>query len=229
MNAIEKNLKEFKSELENSEKDSRESWNHLTELIRKAENRGGEILKLSKEAINNSINGNFASASKTISRGNKAIKIFNNNILFLKKEVAKFITQSKIEIGKIGELKISKLDEDFLNAREEFLEAYFLFTYLKTGELPNLTNPLLRDFRIYAGALADFCGELIRHARLSVIKGKDPTSEVKKYQKLLNEIYQSLSGFAFSNRSGVRKKVEHLKEYIGELENILYTHKGNSK
>jgi len=229
MNTIDKNLKEFKSELENSEKNIGESWSYLAKLIREAENRGDEILKLSKETINYSINGNFTSASKTIRRGSKAIKIFNTKILSLKKEVAIFFSQSKIEIGKINELKIPKLDDDFSSAREEFLEANFLFTYLKTGKLLNPTDPLLKDFKIYAGALADFCGELIRRARLDMIEGKNTIKDIKKYRQVLNGIYQSLSGFAFSNRSGVRVKVEHLKEYINELESILYHSKINLK
>lgn len=228
MNTIDKNLKEFKSELENLEKNKREFWSCLTELIREAENCGDEILKLSKEIINDSINRNFIKASKTIRRGSKKIKIFNNRILSIKKEIAKFIAQSKIEIGKIGELKISKLDDDFSSAREEFLEANLLFTYLKTGRIFNPTNSLLRDFKIYAGALADFCGELIRRARLDMIEGRD-TKDIKKYQQILNAIYQSLSSFAFSNRSGVRGKVEHLKGYIKELESILYNNKINLK
>ena len=229
MNKISKNLKKFKSELENSEKNTEKSWSYLTKLIRETENRGDEILKLSKEAINYSINGNFANASKTISLGNRAIKIFNGNILSIKKTVAESISKSEIEIKKINELKIHKLDDDFSSAREEFLEANFLFTYLKTGKLLDPTNPLLRDFKIYAGALADFCGELIRRARLDIIEDRNTIKDIKKYRKVLNEIYLSLSGFAFSNSSGVRGKVENLKRYIGELENILYSNRINLK
>ncbi len=229
MNKISKNLKKFKSELENSEKNIEKSWGYLTKLIRETENRGDEILKLSKEAINYSINGNFASASKTIGLGNRAIKIFNGNILSIKKTIAGSISKSEIEIKKINELKIHKLDDDFSSAREEFLEANFLFTYLKTGKLLNPTNPLLRDFKIYAGALADFCGELIRRARLDIIEDRNTIKDIKKYRQVLNEIYLSLSGFAFSNSSGVRGKVENLKGYIGELENILYSNKINLK
>ena len=229
MGTIEKNLRGFKSKLENSEKSSGESWNHLTSLVRHAENHGDKILKLSKEAINDSIGGNFTGALQAIRRGNMAIEIFNNKILFLKKETARFITQAKVEIGKVNELKISKLDDDFSSAREEFLEANLLFTYLKTGKLLNPTNPLLKDFKIYAGALADFCGELVRRARLDMIESKNTIQDIKKYHQSLNKIYQSLSGFAFSNRSGVRAKVENLKGYIRELENILYSSKVNSK
>ena len=198
MNKISKNLKKFKSELERSEKSTEKSLDYLTKLIKETENSGGDILKLSKEAINYSINGNFTSASKTISLGNKAIKIFNKKILFIKKTIAGSISKSEIEIKKIHELKIHKLDNDFSSAREEFLEANFLFTYLKTGKLLDLTNPLLRDFKIYAGALADFCGELIRRARLDIIEDRNTIEDIKKYRKVVNEIYLSLSGFAFS-------------------------------
>lgn len=188
--------------------------------IRNLESEGGNILKLSKKAINNLTNGDGVKAGGYLIEALKKIKSFDENVLELKKEFE--IKRPSIEQADVQEIKIDILENDFLSAKEEYLEAKILFSYLKNGLIYKPRESLLKDFKSYAGALSDFCGELLRKARLDIIEKQYSKKEIKKYYQDIKDIYQILSNFSFSNKSGVRHKMEQLKDYIKGFEDILF-------
>ncbi len=190
------------------------------ESIRNIEILGGDILKLSKKAINGSINNREDEAKIFLAEAFEKIKSFDSNLSELRERFKN--EREKIESNDLQKITIDKLRGNFLSAKEEYLEAKILFSYLKKGLIYKPKEKLLNDFIPYAGGLSDFCGELLRKARLNVIKKGNSKKEIKKYYRDTKAIYQVLSGFSFSNKSGIRRKVEQLKEYIKGFENILY-------
>jgi len=199
---------------------SKELKYDFLELIRELENIGGNILKLSKKAINNLTNNKGDKAEDFLIMAFKEIKFFDDKFSKLKKEFQ--IKKINIEQSDIQEIKIDKPENDFLNAKEEYLEAIILFSYLKKGLIYKPKEKLLKNFKSYTGALSDFCGELLRKAKLNIIEKKYSKKEIKKYYQNTKDIYQILSSFSFSNKSGVRQKMEQLKDHVKGLENILF-------
>ncbi len=66
------------------------------------------------------------------------------------------------------------------------------------------------------------CGELVRKARLEIIEETGLVANIKKYYGDTKEIYKNLSSLSYSNKSGLRNKMEQLQNYIKEFEKILY-------
>ena len=190
------------------------------ELIQELESIGGGILKLSKKAISDLTNGKGDKAKDFLVEAFREIKLFDNKFFKLKKEFE--VEKLKMELGDVQEIKISKLEGDFLSAKEEYLEAKILFFYLKKRIIYKPEEELLEDFKSYAGGLSDFCGELLRKARLNIIEKDYSKKEIKKYYQDVRYIYQVLSNFSFSNKSGARCKVEQLKDHIKRFEDMLF-------
>ena len=199
---------------------SKELKYHFIKLTKELEDIGGGILKLSKKAISDLTNNEGGRAENFLVEAFEKIKSFDNKFLKLKKEFE--AQKTDIEQGDIQEIRISKLENDFLNAKEEYLEAKILFFYLKKGIIYKPKEKLLEDFKSYSGALSDFCGELLRKARLDIIEKQYSKKEIKKYYQDIKYIYQVLSNFSFSNKSGVCRKMEQLKDHIKGFEDILF-------
>ncbi len=215
-------LKKSKDGLENKQKNSLSAIeNQLKEL----EGLGGQIRSSSKEAINASINEDLTEAGKLLRKTIGEVNKFDKKLSKVKCMLGKILTDSRLKIGDLQNtyVQVEALEKDFLAAREEFYEAQILLLYLKSSKKEILMpKELLSDFETYAGALGDFCGELLRKAKLDIIKKSDVEEKVKKYYQDAQYIYQVLANFSFSNKSGIRTKVDHLKGYIGGLEEILY-------
>jgi len=195
--------------------------------IGELEGLGGDILALSKEAINASINNNLSKAREVLKEGGRKLKVFNRGILRVRGRLGELLQNSQLEIGDFQSIypRIIILEKDFSDAKEEFFEAKILYSYTRSTDRKEILGPEqleLIGFKTYAGALSDFCGELLRKARLSIIENPDCEKEIKKYLQTTKSIYQALAKFAFSRKSGVRPKVEALKGYISGIENLLY-------
>ncbi|MFC1615276.1 hypothetical protein ACFL2L_00585 [Patescibacteria group bacterium] len=193
-------------------------------LTRKIDDSGGVILKLSKQSINYSINENFKQAKCDLDNGYKEIIEFAKTLSIIKTKIGQGIANSKINGYAYQKIKVDLLEMDFIKAREEFMEAKILFHYLRSSKKEVITpkESLLANFEIYCGGLSDFCGELLRKARLDIIQKNNSIKDIKKYHNDTKEIYALLSNFAFSNKSGIRTKLEHLKSYISAFEKMLY-------
>lgn len=217
-------INKLKDQTDKAEEVSRNLLIKTVSQITVLEKLGGEILKSSKESINSSINNDLSQAEKSLSEASEKMLHLNKSIISLRKEIGTFVIQSKIKISDLSSVKLDALESDFSSANEEYLEAYFLFNYLKTKSRnivkPSKTTP--HDFKTCAGGLSDFCGELLRKAKLDLIDKKDAIDDISVYYKDIKKIYESLSVFSFSNKSGVRSKLEQLKGYIARMEDILY-------
>ena len=206
------------------EQQSREIAEKLLGALKKIEGDGGAILKCSKEATNFAVNGELTKASRSLKEAYAMIVALDKSIRSLRTTLARHITKAEVRMGDLQSIKLEALESDFQSAKEEFLEAKILIHYLATGKILSVTpDDLVGDFMSYAGALSDFCGELVRTARLAVIKDQFPATDLKHYYATATEIYATLSNFAFSNKSGMRNKLEQLKQHISRLEDILYS------
>ncbi|MFH1192618.1 MAG: hypothetical protein V1655_04055 [bacterium] len=217
-------LKNLKRESENSEIASKKSMRAIMDVLRSVDDTGGEILKLSKQSINNSINKKYKKAEIDLADAYEQIKNLDETLKNAKEIIARGIVKSEVRLAYLQNIKMDILENDFMKAREEFLEAKILFHYLSSRkkEIIMPEEELLSNFEIYAGGLADFTGELLRKARLDIIEKKNAGDDVKKYYKDTKYVYEVLSGFAFSNKSGLRTKMEQVKSYILKFEELLY-------
>jgi len=217
-------INNLKKKTLNKEDNAKEYLNNILSLARKADGLGGVILKLSKQSINHSINEDFKQSKIAMDNGYKEIAEFAKTLSLIKTKIGKGLANSKINAHGYQKIKIDLLEMDFIKAREEFMEAKILFHYLRSSKKEIITpqEPLLANFEIYCGGLSDFCGELLRKARLDIIQKNNSIKNIKKYHNDTKEIYALLSNFAFSNKSGIRTKLEHLKSYISAFEKMLY-------
>lgn len=213
------NLKERK---EKSEKKSRQSLGMIRKLLDDLEYFGGDILALSKESINYSINSDLIKADISLKKAEKKVDAFNKNLLKARNVLRELLG----EINNFQNIynKIELFGKNFSNAKEEFFEAKILYSYIKSDrrKILGLANFPLADIETYAGGLSDFCGELLRRAKLDITKKSNCSKEIEKYYQDTKAVYQILAKFSFSNKSGIRSKVDNLKGYIFEFENLLY-------
>ncbi len=224
-----KYLNILKKGKEKLEKQEQHFLAKVKNLFGNLDNSGGNILTLSKESINASINENFDIALSSLKGAQKEIIQFDKILFKARRILGGLLTDHKLKAGDLQNVyqRLDAFEKDFSAAKEEFFEAKILYFYLKDNKRKILgpTELPLADFEAYAGALSDFCGELIRKARLCVVKSFRCESDIGKYLRNTQDIYQSLANFAFSNKSGLRQKIEHLKNYIVEFEKLLYDSK----
>lgn len=194
----------------------------LKKEIINLESTGGYVLKLSKQVISSVISNKLSDAKKKLEEGEGKIKDFEIDLDKLKKKIAEGIKNSTLQLKDLQQVKLDSLEGNFENAKEEFLEAKILITFFEKGGIYKPNSKNLKDFNIYAGGLSDFCGELVRIARLATIQSTDPVKDVTRYLNVTSDAYEQLSAFAFSNASGNRQKIEQLKSFIRAFEEILY-------
>lgn len=108
-------------------------------------------------------------------------------------------------------------DGAWLAALEEYLEAWFLYNFLRQRKLvepKGITAPA----ETYIGALADFTGEIVR---LAVMGGaaKDTTA-LARYKKVTAEVIGFLLSLYLTGQS--RQKADQAKRNLKRLEEIIY-------
>jgi predicted translin family RNA/ssDNA-binding protein len=198
----------------------------LKEILDKQEYVGGEILKAAKEAINSTINDRLKNADKVLEDAHKKLEELEKTLDETTRKIKLVKADSHYKITEAINLykRLDYFYKDLGAAKEEYYEAFILHFYLKDKKRRMLSPRNYRiGFETYAGAVADFCGELLRRARLEVIKGSGNVKEnIEIYYQDTLKVYQALSNFSFSNKSGIRTKVENVKNYIKGLEDILY-------
>ena len=177
-------LNKLKKNKDDLEKRQKQSLNKITEQIKKLEGAGNTILSYSKEAINASINENLFKASKLLSKVTGEIKNFSKGLSKVRFFFGKILVDSRLKTSDFQNVyaQVETLEKDFSAAKEEFYEARILFSYLESGKNKILIfRELSSDFEIYTGALADFCGELLRKAKLDVVTKVNAEKDIKKY------------------------------------------------
>ena len=190
--------------------------------IRAFDSQASEVLKLSKNSMNEALNSRISSGRKLLKEAIEKLTNLDKKIKFFKKSLVPSVINSKININSLQGLKIDSANNLLESATEECLEAKLLLIYLTTRKIDVPKEEIFNDLNIYVGGLCDMCGELIRKARLEVIDHNRNIDNIKKYYDDTKSIYDTLSSFAFSNRSGLRAKIENIKGYIGNFERILY-------
>jgi len=218
-------LNKLKKEKEKGEKRGQEHINALTNLFMELEILGGKIRVLSKEAINGTINNNLAKAEKSLKSAEQGVVKFDADFSRAKKVLGEALLTAGFRAGYIQSIsgQMHSMEKDFSSAREEFFEAKILYAYIKSGgEISAMEDSPFVDFETYSGALSDFCGELLRKARLDITHDKSAVDNLENYYNETQRTYQLLSHFSFSNKSGIRSKVENLKSYIKNFEDLFY-------
>ena len=222
-------LDSYLSQLKNKKEETEErSQKHLIKIkgsLNNLEKIGGRILSLSKKCTNSAVNGHIIEAEDPLKDAGKLVDEFNRNLSEIRTRLATILKRHRVTTNELQNLysKIKALEDDFSRGKEEFWEAKITYLYFKDAKKifhPRKSSDC--DFEIYAGALADFCGELLRRARADVFNSAKSTDNIKIYYRDTKNIYNALSSFSFSNSSGVRNKMEHVKGYIAEFERILY-------
>lgn len=220
-------LDKLKKKKDDLEKKDRKTFNIIMDYLIELEKLGGDIRMLSKDAMNAVVNDNFKKAKFSLGKAEKNIKKFNKRLDKIRKFLSNCFCNLKLKIGDFQNVysRIENFEKDFSDAKEEFFEAKILYSYVKERKILKPKELLLTDFETYAGALSDFCGELLRKVRSDVVQKRITKKEVGKYHKEVQNIYQILANFSFSNKSGVRQKVENLKRCIQRFEDLLYDFK----
>ncbi len=217
-----KSLTNLKERKKKSEKKSRRSLDMIRKLLDDLEYFGGDILTLSKESINYSINSDLIKANISLKKAEKKVNIFNKNLLKAKNILRELL--GEINNFQNSYNKIGLFEKNFSSAKEEFFEAKILYSYIKSDRRKILgsENFPLADIETYAGGLSDFCGELLRRIKIDITKKSNYNEKIEKYYQDTKAIYQILAKFSFSNKSGIRSKIDNLKAYIREFEDLFY-------
>jgi predicted translin family RNA/ssDNA-binding protein len=217
-------LKKLKKEREIQERKNEQALRLISNHLKGLENLGGEILFLSKDSINHSIHDDIAKANVLLKNAERKLNRFYGKLELVRRAMGKFIADSRLRFGDLQGIysRIQTLEKEFADAKEEYFEARMFATYLASGEIPHPGDLVFADFETYAGALSDLCGELLRKARLELTKHPMDSVQTERFHRDTLVIYQILSSFAFSNKSGIRAKMENLKGYIVRFEELLY-------
>ncbi|MFA5249106.1 MAG: hypothetical protein WC397_01045 [Candidatus Paceibacterota bacterium] len=213
----------LKEELDKKDERCRHILDAASAALRDLDSRSSEVLKASKVSINDSLNGRFDLAGEALENAVKKLEDLDKDVSAFRRSLGKEMSDSTVTAGNLQNVRIDSAENIFSSAAEECLEAKLLYMYLsKKGKVEAPKEKVFSNLETYVGGLCDMCGELLRKAKLDVISERRDTEKIKTYYADVKEIYDTLSSFAFSNRSGLRAKVEHLKGYIAGLENILY-------
>lgn len=218
-------LNKLKKKNECLEIQRRQSFDKIFYLFNKMENFGGDILTCSKEIITACLKNDASAASNRLRTAEEDMKKFNSKLLKCKDILGNLLTNTRLKANNLQNVysKLESFERDFSSAKEEFFEAKILYFYIEEGKILRPADLFLSDFETYAGALSDFCGELLRKAKLDFTKDPANTMKsIKRYYDVTQDIHQALLSFAFSNKSGIRPKIGHLEEYIRRFEDLFY-------
>lgn len=220
-----RNLNQLRQQAEKEEEGVRRTAYELNARIRELEILGGSIRKTSKESINASVNYDLTKSKAFLDEARNNLKNFYRKWNRVKSDVQKISINLRHRSEDLQGLykQAGALENDFGSAREEFYEASILYFYFKYER--RMLEPkelLFCDFQKYAGALCDFVGELARRAKHIAMEEKKNIGKIHEYHKDAIKISNELANFSFSNRSGIRTKVNELLGHIQRIESILY-------
>ena len=108
-------------------------------------------------------------------------------------------------------------DGSWCAAVEEFLEAWFVYHFLKNNKIvePRGISP---KAEVYIGALADSTGELVR---LAVLKGAEKDGKaIEHYRKLIAQVVKFMLPLHLVGSN--RQKFDQAKRNLKRVEEILY-------
>jgi len=227
-------LDKLKKKNERLEIRRRQSFDKIFYLSKEMENLGGDILTCSKEIIAACLKNDVGVASNRLRTAEENMKKFNGKLFRCRGILGNLLTNTQLKANDLQNVysKLESFEKDFSSAKEEFFEAKILYFYIEEGKILRPADLFLSDFETYAGALSDFCGELLRKARLDFTKDSTSTMKsIKRYYDITQDIHQALLSFAFSNKSGIRPKIGHLEGYIRGFEDLFYdfSNKSNKK
>lgn len=101
---------------------------------------------------------------------------------------------------------------------EEYLEAYFFTTFLKTKKLGAVPAQIHPKAEVLLGALADFTGEVLRAA---VLSGADKdVRTIQRYRSIIAEVVAFMLPLYLTGQS--RQKFDQAKKNLKRIEEILY-------
>lgn len=223
---ISKNLRPLHEKKERREAQQAQLADSLARDLKALDREGGEIRKYSKEAINAALHKEFSHAKKALSGAHKSLGTLAAALKRHRSALGALFgnVQMRAKDMQVLYSQLQALESDLAAAQEELYEADLVYHYFHSSQRAILAPGKIpqAEFESYAGALSDFVGELVRRARLDVIENDRPEKNIRIYLRDAQAVYQSLAKFAFSNKSGLRAKLEHLKGYILKLEEMLY-------
>lgn len=97
---------------------------------------------------------------------------------------------------------------------EEYLEALFLFSYIKNKSLPSINSQRVMP-ETYLGALSDMTGELVRLAHQNEKK-------VRAIHDYISKIYELIIPISITRNSQMRTKLEVIGTNLKKIEGIIY-------
>ncbi len=97
---------------------------------------------------------------------------------------------------------------------EEYLEALFVYSYIKNKPMPN-ANKLKIAPEIFFGGLSDMTGELVRLARRHA-------NQAVKIHHYIAKIYELIIPISITRNSTTRNKLETIGNNLKKIENIIY-------
>ncbi len=97
---------------------------------------------------------------------------------------------------------------------EEYLEALFLYSYIKNKPMPSIKT-LRVSPEIFLAGLSDMTGELVRLAR----QNEKQTQTIYNY---LAKIYELIIPITITRNSSTRTKLEAIHNNLKKIENIIY-------
>ncbi len=97
---------------------------------------------------------------------------------------------------------------------EEYLEALFLYSYIKNKPMPSAQKMGINP-EIFLGGLSDMTGELVRLAR----RDEKQTQAIYAY---ITKIYDLIIPITVTRNSSTRTKLEAIHNNLKKIENIIY-------
>ena len=97
---------------------------------------------------------------------------------------------------------------------EEYLEALFLYSYIKNKPMPAIIKLGVTP-EVYLGGLSDMTGELIRLARYH-------SEQARAIHDYIAKIYELIIPISITRNSQMRNKLETIGNNLKKIEGIIY-------
>ncbi len=97
---------------------------------------------------------------------------------------------------------------------EEYLEALFVYSYIKNKPMPNAKKLGITP-EVFFGGLSDMTGELVRLAR----RHEDKVIQIHNY---ISKIYDLIIPLSITRNSSTRNKLETIGNNLRKIESIIY-------
>jgi len=97
---------------------------------------------------------------------------------------------------------------------EEYLEALFLYSYIKNKPMPNISRLKITP-EVYLGGLSDMTGELVRLAR-------QHSHQAKQIHDYVSRIYDLIIPISITRNSAMRTKLETIGTNLKKIEGVIY-------